>query len=99
MSTKPFRFQIEEIIPLKDKVVFSQFVNWVTGEFDLFLQEEDSNGLKVYFPNGWFSIGCFKNKDLEFDAAIKIEAKSEVVCHEKIHQLMQIYMQICDYKR
>ncbi|MEE9408924.1 MAG: hypothetical protein V3V28_12715 [Polaribacter sp.] len=31
------------------------FINWVSGEFDLYLQDE-TNGLHVFFPEGNFHI-------------------------------------------
>lgn len=94
MKSSPF--QIEEIVQLKNNVVFSRFVNWVTGEFDLFLQDENSKGLKVYFPDGYFSIGRFENADIEFGFAMKVEGKSKVACQGIMNQLMQIYKHLCD---
>lgn len=37
------------------KVKYNTFLNWISGEFDLFLQDE-SNGLKIFFPEGKFHI-------------------------------------------
>ena len=34
---------------------YHTFVNWISGEFDLYLQDE-TNGLHVYFPEGKFHI-------------------------------------------
>jgi hypothetical protein len=34
---------------------YYKFLNWIEAEFDLFLID-NFEGLKVYFPNGWFSI-------------------------------------------
>lgn len=96
INMKSPRFQIEEIIQLKNNVVFSRFVNWVTGEFDLFLQDENSKGLKVYFPDGYFSIGHFENADIEFGVEMKVEGKSKVTCQGMMNQLMQIYKHLCD---
>lgn len=96
INMKSPHFQIVEIIQLKNNTVFSGFVNWVTGEFDLFLQDEDSKGLKVYFPNGCFSIDRFENTDIEFGVAMKVEGKSKVACQGMMNQLMQIYKHLCD---
>ncbi len=96
INMKSSRFQIEEIVKLKNNEVFSRFVNWVTGEFDLFLQDEDSKGLKVYFPDGYFSIGRFENADIEFGVEMKVEGKSKVACQGMMNQLMQIYKHLCD---
>ena len=39
------------------------FINWVSGEFDLYLQDE-SNGLHVYFPEGKFHITEWLNSSI-----------------------------------
>jgi len=46
-------FNYNNLIEFENKKIsaYHQFVNWVSGEFDLFLKD-DSDGLKVYFPNG-----------------------------------------------
>ncbi|MFC5683119.1 hypothetical protein ACYE2N_04210 [Flavobacterium sp. MAHUQ-51] len=97
IKIKSSRFQIEEIVELKNNVVFERFINWVMGEFDLFLQDEDEKKLKVYFPNGWFSIDYFQNTDIKIGVAIKVEGKSKVINQEIMNQLMQIYIRIYDF--
>ena len=37
----------KEVLFISTKKYY-QFLNWISGEFDLFLQDE-TNGLKVYF--------------------------------------------------
>ena len=52
---------------------YHQFINWISGEFDLYLQDE-SNGLHVYFPEGKFHIiNDFDNGNVI--AEINIESK------------------------
>lgn len=97
MNTKPSCFQIVKIVKLKNNVVFDRFVNWVIGEFDLFLKNEDSKELNVYFPNGWFNIHSFQNDDIEFGVTIKVEGKSKEACERIMNQLMQIYKHIYDF--
>jgi len=99
INIKLSRFQIEEIVELKNNVFFERFINWVIGEFDLFLQDEDSKGLKVYFPTGCFSIYRFENPAIEFGVEMKIEGKSRVVCQGMMNQLMQIYNHISDLQK
>jgi hypothetical protein len=41
---------------------YNQFVNWLSGEFDLCLMEE-SDGLKVHYPNGLFSVTLFSKHE------------------------------------
>ncbi len=35
--------------------IFKKFINWLSSEFDVYLQDA-SDGLVVYFPNGYFFI-------------------------------------------
>ena len=35
--------------------LYNKFLNWVSGEFDLLLQDE-SNNLKIFFPNAQLHI-------------------------------------------
>lgn len=95
ISTKPSCFKIEETVSLKNNLICSKFINWIIGEFDLFLKEENSKVLKVYFPNGSFSIDCFQ--DIEVAAAIKVEGKSKVICEEIMNQIMKIYKHVYDF--
>lgn len=39
---------------------YQTFLNWVSAEFDLFLQDE-TNGLKIFFPEGKFHINNNNN--------------------------------------
>jgi len=41
---------------------YPKFRNWVIGEFDLSLKDENPQMIKVYFPNGWFSTGYLVKK-------------------------------------
>lgn len=58
----------------EDLNTFKKFINWLSGEFTLHLQDEQ-DGLTVFFPNGFFFI-----KELESNNAyisFKIEVKSK----------------------
>lgn len=51
---------------------YKKLVNWLSGEFTLY-QQEEVNGLTVFFPNGWFSIKKVKmnHTTIKFEIAIK----------------------------
>ena len=51
---------------------FTQFINWISGEFVLY-QQENIDGLKVFFPNGCFLIKelNLKNNAIGFRIAVK----------------------------
>ncbi|WP_282136499.1 hypothetical protein [Seonamhaeicola maritimus] len=53
---------------------YRKFLNWVSGEFDLNLQEESDN-LKVFFPHKRLSISRINFDDKNICADIHIEAK------------------------
>lgn len=55
--------------------VYDTFINWVRGEFDLF-QMEELDGLKVYYPNGWFYIELLSENDSDLIIAINIKSKT-----------------------
>tara|TARA_R110002049_G_scaffold17238_1_gene67390 strand:- start:4318 stop:4713 length:396 start_codon:yes stop_codon:yes gene_type:complete len=82
-------FHLKKVDIIKTNGIYERLINWVTGEFDLFLQNE-SELLEVYFPNGWFSIRSFKNKNQEL-IEIKVEGKSRIACQNIMSQLEIIY--------
>ncbi len=58
--------------------LYKKFLNWVSGEFDLFLQIEE-NDLQVFFPNGSLHI---KEQDIDSNliaAEINIKSKNPTV--------------------
>lgn len=54
---------------------YYQFLNWLKGEFDLYLMEE-LDGLKVYYPNGLFSVTLFSKNENDLSIEIKIKSKT-----------------------
>jgi hypothetical protein len=54
---------------------FDQFVNWLKGEFDLYLMD-DSDGLKVYYPSGFFSVKLFSKNENKFSVELKVKSKT-----------------------
>jgi hypothetical protein len=68
---------------------YTQFLNWVSGEFNLLLQEE-TNGLHVYFPEGSFSIKNSKEKEniiVHINLKTKVEKKGEDI----LKRIMSLY--------
>ena len=61
MSINKQTFSLSSFNELKEEVFFDsealylKFINWTSGEFDLYLQDE-SDELKVFFPGGKFHI-------------------------------------------
>lgn len=55
--------------------IYNTFINWICGEFDLY-QIEELDGLKVYYPNGWFFIELISENEQDLNIAIKIKSKT-----------------------
>lgn len=47
--------KLNKIASFNSKNNYNTFINWVSGEFDLYLQD-NSKGLDVFFPEGKFHI-------------------------------------------
>jgi hypothetical protein len=50
------------------------FINWLSGEFILY-QQEDIQGIKVYFPNWWFVVHSLEEKDNTYKFIINYKSK------------------------
>jgi len=60
---------------IKSIEIYNKFLNWIQGEFDLY-QIDEVDGLKVYYPNGWFSIGLLSENEEDLNITIKIKSKT-----------------------
>jgi len=79
---------------------YEKFLNFVKGEFDLF-QKEEINGLKVYFPNGWFIVEILKETESNIEFKINIKSKtlkSGKVVEAKINALNKLFNNVLDKK-
>ena len=56
---------------------YNKFINWIRGEFDLFIIEdfEEFNGIKVYYPSGWFCIKVLSSSNRSINIVISIHCK------------------------
>jgi len=54
---------------------YYQFLNWLKGEFDLYLIEE-IDGLKVHYPSGLFSVTFFSENEEDVSVEIIIKSKN-----------------------
>ncbi len=88
-----FKFiKTEELL---DLTIYNKFINWVAGEYDLNLMNEE-DGLKVYFPSGWFSIRSFNN-DSKINLEIKVEGKSKKICDKITDELLNVHNRVSNY--
>ena len=95
-NTNIFQFKLEKMETIKTKGVYERLINWVSGEFDLYLKNE-SEILKVYFPNGWFTIRNYKDENSKELIEIKVEGKSKIACQKIMNQLERIYDHVVSF--
>ena len=69
---------------------YDQFLNWLTGEFDLCLMEE-LDGLKVHYPNGLFSVKLFSKNENDLTIEIKIMSKTMKTAHQVSSKIETIH--------
>lgn len=60
---------------------YDQFINWLRGEFDLYLMEE-LNGLIVHYPNGSFSVKLYSRNEKNFSIEIQIISKTLKIANQ-----------------
>jgi hypothetical protein len=87
-------FESVKLELIKNIDIYYRFINWVTGEFDLFFKNE-SKELKIYFPNGFFEIELFSgDRDVIAVIQIKVSGKSRTTCEKIMIQLENIYQHV-----
>ena len=91
-STELSTFQFVKTEEILDLAVYYKFINWVRVEFDLYLMN-DEQGLKVYFPSGWFSVRSF-NDNTSVNLEIKVEGKSKIICGKITDKLLNVYNRV-----
>lgn len=69
---------------------YNQFLNWLKGEFDLYLMEE-SDGLKVHYPNGLFSVTLIAENENNLFIEIKILSKTLKTANQMATKIETIY--------
>ena len=74
---------------IEDIKFYYQFLNWVKGEFDLYLMEE-LDGLIVYYPNGLFSLKLCLEYENNFSIEIKIISKNLKIANEILHKIESV---------
>lgn len=73
------------------------FINWISGEFDLYLQD-DSNGLQVFFPEGKFHI-TNKINNGKIIAEINLESRVLTNGQQVFNQIMSVYNHLSKTKK
>ena len=82
-----YQYQKEALFTSTKK--YNQFLNWISGEFDLFLQDE-TNGLQVYFPEGNFLIKVSIENESVL-AHINLSTNAEKKGEDILNKIMSVY--------
>ncbi|GAA4892179.1 hypothetical protein GCM10023311_15790 [Flaviramulus aquimarinus] len=67
-------YELVSIESFPSKSLYKTFINWVSGEFELFLQEKIQD-LKIFFPGGWININEVKTHSTNFTFKIIVKSK------------------------
>lgn len=62
---------------MKSIDVYHKLLNWIKGEFDLY-QMEEFEGLKVYYPNGCFTIKNISQSNEIINIEVFVKCKSKI---------------------
>lgn len=92
-NTKSSVIEMKKFVLVKNINVYHKFINWVVGEFDLYLKNE-SQELKVHYPNGWFSIRCFNSPNIDLKVEINLIGKSKIACDILMQRILGIHEQV-----
>tara|TARA_R100001369_G_scaffold92750_1_gene139585 strand:- start:1920 stop:2246 length:327 start_codon:yes stop_codon:yes gene_type:complete len=76
-----------------NKHLYNKFLNWVSGEFDLYLQDE-LNGLEVFFPNGRFTIKSIAGTKKDVLIEINVRSKDLKAINSIGNRILSIHRQI-----
>ncbi len=75
---------------IKSKDAYHKLLNWLKGDFDLY-QIDELEGLKVYYPNGWFTIMNLSQSDEIVNMEISVKCKSKNCGLEIVRKIKSTY--------
>lgn len=75
---------------IKSIEVYHKFLNWVQGEFDL-CQIDEFEGLKVYYPNGCFTIKMINKNNEIVNIEINVNNKSRKIGLKTYQKIASLY--------
>jgi hypothetical protein len=86
-----YNFIQKEVI--KSIEIYNKFLNWTQSEFDLY-QKDELDGLKVYFPNGCFTIKIINKKAGIINAEICVKSKSKKFGFKTYQKIESLYFHL-----
>ncbi|MDO6760004.1 hypothetical protein Q4566_07305 [Tamlana sp. 2_MG-2023] len=81
-------YQLKKVEAIRTKNNYERLVNWLCGEFDLYLKNE-SEVLTIYFPNGWLNVRSFKDKYENVE--IIVAGKSKISCQKIMEKVEHVF--------
>jgi len=75
---------------LANNYLYNKFINWISGEFDLYLQDEQ-NGLDVFFPGGKVNINKVEEIKDNVVVEINIESKNLSLANTITNKIISIH--------
>lgn len=82
-------FELKRIESINSFDLYQKWINWVVAEFDLQLID-DSDGITVYFPMGFFSINRLSADGNIQRFQIQVFGKQKQFCEAMIDELLGI---------
>lgn len=76
--------------PVRNLAMYLKLINWVSGEFDVYLQDESSS-LVIYYPSGWLSVKCNLQCKNKIIVEFTVISKSKKSCQNIFIQLVIVY--------
>ncbi|MEP0262842.1 hypothetical protein [Dokdonia sp.] len=80
MQTNKSYYEVIRKESFANNDVYDTFLNWISGEFDLYLQDEE-NDLQVFFPFGKFCIRRINNCKENIKVEINVKSKNLSLCN------------------
>lgn len=78
--------------------IYNCFINWVSAEFDLFLQDQTEN-LRVYFPTGEFLIKKKEQLKDHLEIEITVESKTQETSTKMMCQISKVFKHVVDFHK
>lgn len=75
-------FELTYTESISSKALYEKFLNWVSGEFELYLQDK-LDGLKIFFPGGYLYITETRTNNNTLGLKIMVNSK----CKQKGEQI------------
>ncbi len=95
MQTKKSYHEVIRKESFANNDLYDTFLNWISGEFDLYLQDEE-NDLQVFFPFGKFYIRRINNSKENIKVEINVKSRSLSLCNYIIDKIVTVQNHIKD---